>query len=123
MLEEFIDEENQLTIHVFTGVVSAKDILDAVKALYASGPTSHHLWDLTEADITGIKGDDLQDIASLAKNTAPSGRSGRTAIVSRSDLGFGFGRMYGALAEMSGQSVEVRSFRSRREAEDWIAGN
>jgi len=121
MLDEFVDSENQLTVHVFTGVILAKDIVDAVKALYASGPTPHHLWDVTEADMSRIKSEDLQEIASLAKQSAPGGRNGRTAIVSTSDLGFGFSRMYGTFAELSGQSVEIRSFRSRREAQDWIA--
>jgi len=121
MLEEFTDDEKQLTFHVFTGVVLGNDLLEAVKALYASGPTPHHLWDLTRADISNINSDDLKDIAFLAKQTAPSGRNGRTAIVSISDLGFGISRMYATFAELSGQSVEVRSFRSRRDAEEWIA--
>lgn len=120
MLEEYTDDDNELTVHVFTGVVSADDLIEAVKALYASGPTPNHLWDLSNADVSSIQSDHLKDIASLAKQAAPGGRSGRTAIVSASDLGFGISRMYGAFAEMSGQSVEVRSFRSRKEAEDWI---
>jgi len=121
MLKEFLDEQRQLTVHVFTGVVLAKDLIEAVKALYASGPTPNHLWDLTEADISAVKSEDLREIALLVKQAAPSGRSGRTAIVSASDLGYGFSRVYGAFAELTGQSVEIRSFRSRTEAEEWIA--
>ena len=121
MLEEYVDEKNRLTIHVFTGVVLAKDIVEAVKALYAAGPTPNHLWDLTEADTSAIRSDDLQEIALLAKQSSPSGRNGRTAIVSNSDLGFGLSRMYGTFAEMSGHGIEVRPFRSREEAEEWIA--
>lgn len=121
MLEEYVDEENQLTIHVFTGVVSGMDLIEAVKALYASGPTPNHLWDLTEADTSAVKSDDLQEIALIAKQSSPSGRTGRTAIVSTSDLGYGLSRMYSTFAEMSGHSAEVRSFRSRKEAEEWIA--
>lgn len=121
MLEEYIDEENHLTVHVFTGTVLGKDLIEAVKALYAAGPTPNHLWDLTEADMSAVKSDDLQEIALIAKQSSPSGRNGRTAIVSNSDLGFGLSRMYGSFAEMSGHGIEVRPFRSRKEAEEWIA--
>jgi len=121
MLKEFLDEQHQLTVHVFTGVVVGKELIEAVKALYASGPTPNHLWDLTEADISAVKSDDLQEIALIAKQSSPSRRAGRTAIVSTSDLGFGLSRMYSTFAEMSGHSAEVRSFRSREEAEAWIA--
>jgi len=121
MLEEFVDEENQLTIHIFTGEVLGADIIEAVKALYASGPTLNHLWDLTEADMSAVKSDDLRQIALIAKQSSPGGRNGRTAIVSNSDLGYGLSRMYSSFAEMSGHSAEVRSFRSRKEAEQWIA--
>lgn len=121
MLEEFRDESNRLTFHVFTGVVLLDDLVEAVKALYASNPTPHHLWDVTDADLSKIKGKDLDKIALLASKEASSVRTGRTAIVAGSDLGFAFGRMYESFARISGQSVEVRSFRSRQEAEDWIA--
>ncbi|MGW8248893.1 MAG: hypothetical protein ACWGOV_12380 [Acidiferrobacterales bacterium] len=121
MLEEFVDEERQLTIHIFTGEVLGKDVIEAVKALYASGPTLNHLWDLTDADMSAVKSEDLQEIALIAKQSSTSGRNGRTAIVSNSDLGYGLSRMYGSFAEMSGHSTVVRSFRTRKEAEEWIA--
>ena len=121
MLEEFVDEENQLTEHIFTGVILGKDVIEAVKALYAAGPTLNHLWDLTEADMSAVKSEDLQQIALIAKQYSSSDRAGRTAIVSNSDLGYGLGRMYSSFADLSGHSAEVRSFRSRKEAEEWIA--
>jgi hypothetical protein len=95
--------KNLLTVHVLTGVILPEEIIEAVKSLYASNPTLHHLWDVTQADLTQINPKALDKIAAS------------------SDLGFGFGRMYEAFARVSGQMVEVRSFRSRREAEDWIA--
>ena len=76
MLEEFVDEENQLTEHIFTGVVLGNDVIEAVKTLYASGPTLNHLWDLTEADMSAVKSEDLQQIALIAKQSSTSGRAG-----------------------------------------------
>jgi len=120
MLEEYVDTARQLTVHSFNGPVSASDLLEAVQRLYASGPTPNHLWDLAAADLSSIRREDLENIARLAKQTATPGRKGRTAIVAPGDLGFGFSRMYSTLAELTEQSVEVRSFRSRDEAEAWI---
>ena len=121
MISEYIDEANHLAVHVLNGTISAKDIIDAVKAQSASGPTLHNLWDLTDADMSRITNDDIQEIALLVKQAAPKGRTGRTAIVSASDLGFGIGRAYSTLAELFGQSVEVQSFRSQQAAKEWIS--
>jgi len=120
MLEEYIDKEYQLTVHIFSGVVRAQDLMDAVKKLYESELTPHHLWDLTAADLSSLQGMDLDDLAKLAKQSAPDRKGGRTAIVSSSDLGFGLGRVYQAYAEYSQQRVEIKIFHARDEAEAWI---
>ena len=72
MLEEFEDDAGQLTTHIFTGVIQADDIVEAVKALYASSPTPHHLWDVTQADLSRISPKDMDRIASIASQSAPS---------------------------------------------------
>ena len=121
MINKDIDSERQLTIHVLYGRILIQELSDAVKELYNSGPTLNHLWDLTEADLSQIRGDDLRKLATFVKRYAPARVGGRTALVAINDLGFGLSRMYEVFAEISDQQVEIKVFRSRKEAEKWIS--
>jgi len=120
MIRDHKDIDKQLTVHTCSGIISIEELLGAVKTLYDTGPTPNHIWDMTDADLSHIKGKELQKIAQFARKYAPSGRDGKTAIVTSTDLSFAFGRMYETFADLSGQKVEVKIFRSIREAEDWI---
>jgi hypothetical protein len=121
MIHQHIESERQLTIHVCFGTILKQELIDAIKTLYDSGPTPNHLWDLTETDLSQIKGDDVKEIAEFAARYAPIQMNGRTAFVSTSSLGFGLARMYEAYAENAGQSAEINVFRSPEEAEEWIS--
>jgi len=121
MIREKIDKERELTIHVFSGVILAEDLIEAVKTIYQSEPTPNHLWDLTAADLSQLKGQDLSGLSKFAKQQAPDRKGGRTAFVSSSALGFGLARMYQSFAEGYGQQVDIKVFHSREEAENWIS--
>ena len=121
MIHQHIKSERRLTIHTCYGTILKQELIDAIKALYDSGPTPNHLWDLTETDFSQIKGDDVKEIAEFAAQYAPMRMGGRTALVSASSLGFGLARMYEAFAENAGQSTEINVFRSPEEAEEWIS--
>jgi len=120
MIRDHKDIDKQLTVHTCSGIISVKELLGAVKTLYDAGPTPNHIWDMTDADLSQIEGKELRKIAQFSRSYAPSGRDGRTAIVSSTDLSFAFGRMFETFSELSGQKVEVKVVRSIREAEDWI---
>ena len=121
MIHQHIKSERRLTIHTCYGTILKQELIDAIKALYDSGPTPNHLWDLTETDFSQIKGDDVKEIAEFAAQYAPMRMGGRTALVSASSLGFGLARMYEAFAENAGQSTEINVFRSPEEEEEWIS--
>ena len=65
----------------------------------------------------------MKDIALVAMQLAPSRFGGRTAIVATSDFTFGLGRMYEAFAEFTDLGFELKIFRSRNEAEIWLANS
>lgn len=121
MIHQHIESERQLTIHTCSGTILKQELIDAIKVLYASECTPNHLWDLTETDLSQIKGNDLQEIAEFAKQNAPTRIGGRAALVSASNVGFGLARMFEVFAENAGLPVEIDVFRSPREAEEWIS--
>ena len=121
MIQKHIESEKQLTIVTCSGTILKKELIDVIKALYASELTPNHLWDFTETDLSQIKGDDLQEIAVFAKQYTPTRIEARTALVSPSTVGFGLARMFEVFAENVGLPVELNVFRSPEEAKEWIS--
>ena len=120
MITHEVDTERELTVHTCRGIMAAEDLISAIQALYDSVPTHHHLWDLTEADLSHVTGQDVREIAEFPTKYVPARVGGKTAIVSPSDAAFGLGRMYEALAGSAGQKATIRVFRSLAEANAWL---
>jgi acyl CoA:acetate/3-ketoacid CoA transferase len=121
MIHQHIESEKQLTIHTCSGTILKQEFMDAIKALYASEYTPHHLWNLTGSDLSQIEADDLQEIAEFAKQNTPTRIGGRTALVSDSIVGFGLARMFEVFAENVDLPVEISVFYSPEEAEEWMS--
>lgn len=66
---------------------------------------------------------ELKDIVRFTKQHEALRRSGKTALVVSTDLAFGLGRMYDALAEIENLSHSVKVFRSMDEAIKWLKGD
>ena len=120
MITHEIQAERELTVHTCRGVIMAQNLISAIQALYDSVPTLHHLWDLTEANLSHVAGEEVQKIAEFPTKYVPARVGGKTAIVSPSDAAFGLGRMYEALAGSAGQKATIRVFRSLAEANAWL---
>jgi len=120
MIKSYVDKTKDLTIHVCTGKITLDELITEIKSFYDREPTSHNLWDLTEADVSELKSEDLRHIAKFPKEYVPSRVGGKTAIVSAEGVGFGLGRMYSAFAESANLRVEVQVFRTVDNANVWL---
>jgi len=120
MIRKSTDTERDLTVQTCLGDVSAREIREAIVSVYDGEPTRHQLWDLTGANLAAIQKESIREFAKLVADHGNSRPGGKTAIVSPVDLGFGLARMYGAMADITGQQVQVRVFRSLDEANAWI---
>jgi len=120
MIRKHVDRAANVTTYECEGKLSVPEITEAVQALYEGVPTSNILWDLSSADTSELRTDDIQGIASFVKRRAHSRVGGKTAIVAGGDLSFGLSRIYEAYAAMEGQQSEVRTFRSVDEAKQWL---
>ncbi len=120
MIKDEIDRQRQLTVHTCSGKITFEELQDAVKQLYDGEPTANHLWNLEQADVSGISVEDITRLARFAKEYAPSRRSGKTAIVSSKDLGFGMARVYEIYADLVEQTVQLKTFRALEEAYSWL---
>ena len=115
-----VEEENDLTIMVVHGEVTADMIIAALVDFYQGAFTSKLIWDYTDADLTQVKNDELRQISSVAVNHAHLRREGRTAIVVPETLGFGLGRMYEIISENDENPINYNVFKDINMARKWM---
>ena len=110
-------------MHVVSGEVSFSEIIKAIELFYKEKPTKNVMWDFRDADLKALLSlsyNNLQDIAKFTKQHRELRKSGKTALVVSTDVGFGLGRMYGTFAEIQNLSHSVHVFRSMDEAMKWL---
>ena len=118
-----IDQSSQLTMHITTGEISSNDIIRVIESFYKEKPTKNVIWDFRDADpdaLLSFSYNELKDIVIFTKQHWELRRSGKTALVVSTDLGFGLGRMYDTLAEIENLSHSVQVFRCMDEAMKWL---
>jgi len=119
-IQKKIETKNDLTILTVHGKVAAELIIEALVDFYEGAHTSKLIWDYTDADLTGVKNDELRQISSVAVSYAPLRKDGQTAIVMPAALGFGLGRMYEIICENDESPINYYIFKDIKKAREWL---
>ena len=114
------DRENSLTVYKVKGLLSAEEMIIAIKTFYTENMTFNVLLDLTEADLSLISTDEIIQIVREIRTYADARAGGRTALVFSTGLEYGLGRMSEAFYEMENIPIDIKSFRSLEQAEAWL---
>lgn len=114
------DKGQDLTVHVVTGPVSEAEMYDALTKLYKQEPTMHLLWDMSKAEVGHVTTDTLRRFVRKAAQMGERRQGGRTAIIAPQDLQYGLARMSEFFAEMESAPYNLRVFRSKEEALQWL---
>ena len=122
MIESRSDLTRGLTEYLCTGVMDRAEITDAVDTFYADTPTPNVVWDLADANVSALSAADVQMVAEHTAARAHSRTDGKTALVAPKDIGFGLSRMFQVFADLADHQSEVKVFRTREEALEWIDG-
>jgi hypothetical protein len=117
-----VNPEADLTTHTVTGNITTDEIISILEEFYRH-PTKFLLWNLSQADLSNITGDDLRHILEVSNTLCKHRKHGKTAILAPSDLPFGLGRQYAILGELYDNPVHIESFRSYDMAIAWLLGN
>ena len=122
MAEIDIKIEDDLLIVTVTGNLSSDEIISVVKEYYPTGKIKNAIWDMLEGSAVTIKQQGFRDIAKAAKKSTANGfrQGGKTVYVGSKSVEYGICRMYTAIAEMTGVSVEYNVFRTLDEARAWL---
>jgi hypothetical protein len=115
-----VDPERDLTIHTVNGILLPTALHSGFIDFYNGSPTKYLLWDLTNADMCQIKGEDIKHIVKSTKEYAHLRPNGKTAWVATRDLNFGLSRQYSVLGEVFEHPIKIASFRDYDSAIDWL---
>ena len=113
-------DSEELTEHVVTGLVTDGDMIACERAFYEGDPTRLQLWDMTDADLTEITNEGLQEFVGQAARLGQARENGRTAVIVQTDLQYGLGRMAEAFGEIESLPFALSLFHDRSEAIAWL---
>ncbi len=119
-IKKKIVKEKDLTIIEVTGKITSNEIIEAIIDFYKSDFTLKLLWDLSKSDMSGITGDHLREILSVAKSYAHLREGGKTALFTTLPLGYGIARMYEILSDVNQHPIQNSVFRSLDKAMAWL---
>lgn len=98
-----IDFDKRLTTNIAEGRISYEDLSSSINDYYSGPVTQLNLWNFSGADLSKITSDEIMKIINLVKmviDRSGARANGKTALVFSKDIGFGLGRMFGALSEI-----------------------
>ena len=121
-IETKLDQSQDLTIAKARGKMTADDFRKWRLSYYSGTVTRDILWDLIEADFSGIASNDIQEHAKRIKeNVSDVREGGKTAIyVDENYLALGLCRMREIYGEMEDTPIEIRTFTDMDEAMEWL---
>lgn len=115
-----VDTQKNLTVFTVIGEVDAEEIKNEIRKFYEGEVTKYILWELSESDVSKLTSSDVQNIASTPLKYSKKRIGGKTVIVAPKDISFGLSRMYEIRKEMQNLPFHTMSFRTYKEAYNWL---
>jgi hypothetical protein len=120
-IEIRIAPDKHFTTYIFTGEVTAEQIISAQEEFYSKTPMLFLLVDFTQADLSVLISNDLRTILYGAEKNGHVRKGGKTAVVASGNLSFGMARMYEIMTEIQDLPFFVRAFKAKDEALMWLS--
>lgn len=124
-----IDSAGKGFITEYSGVLTTEEFVACTREKFIQGEEflsseyinsfTYSLSDLTEVSELAIDLDAIKNSANLSAQALELSRAGIMIVVAPTEVGYGLGRLWQTYAD--GTNNRVRLFRSRKEAEAWIA--
>lgn len=112
-------DRNLVEIEVI-GEVTDEEMFACQAALYEDEPVCLQLWDMTAADASRLTSPGLHRFVELAAQYGQARRGCRTALVVKTPLQYGLGRMSQLLGNVNYLPFSLRLFKERDEAFAWL---
>jgi len=115
-----IDHDRELTIHTVAGEPSFEEGMATIKQFWEGQPTMNVLWDFRKASLPGLSLKETEAITDYIKHHWEKRSGGKSALVVLGDLEYTVSRIAQPLAEMNSFSIQMKIFRTFKEAIQWL---
>ena len=122
-MAEFIiktDNDDEFSTLVIKGRVEQGELITFVKSFYSNERVPLAFWDLRQADLSNIYGEELENLIQYLERNFEQRKGARSALLADSELAFGLARMLEAQWELKELPLQIRVFRKHQEALDWL---
>lgn len=113
--------ENELTLFVGRGSLTADDFIAALENHFADRPTNNVVWDLCGSDLSNIDVDALNRMSDYAFRFAAKRRNPRTCFTVKQEQERYLMKLYSEISALRGSPVRYDCFGSLREAFEALA--
>ena len=122
MFEKIVDEDKKLTTITVSWKSDFDELMIVLKSFLNDNKTEHLLLDLSDSFLDDITYDHVVDLCKYAayRDNGKSRITGKTALVSSSNLQSEIGRMFKAYFEIENSDINVAVFSSLEEALSWL---
>ena len=122
MFEKIVDEDKKLTTITVSWKSDFDELMIVLRSFLSDNKTDHLLLDLSDSFLDDITYDHVVDLCKYAayRDNGKSRITGKTALVSSSNLQFEISQMFKAYFEIENSDINVAVFRSLEEALSWL---
>ena len=117
---KYSGQDKNITILDVSGKTLAREIIKWLREFYDEFDSKHLLWDLLEADLSGIADEDVAVILKVSKEYSSRRPDGKTAIVIRKTDAF-LAKSYDYFASIDELNLKIGIFETRQEGLDWLS--
>lgn len=120
MIKPHLDKERNLTTYLCSGQVTMDEIREQLLAFYGGRPTLNTIWDYSEADVSVLSREDIENIAKFVKTAAHSRDGGKTALVFPPAMLMDMGPLLEGISEIEVPDAKIKIHQDIQAALDWI---
>lgn len=114
------DEDKDLVRFTLYGPVTIEDFIRLGDAHFMEHATSRSIWDLREADLSGIVVTDMPVLTASSRSASQHRKNPKSALIVDDEGKRALLKLYSVVAEAGKSTIEYRIFPDLEEALAWI---
>jgi hypothetical protein len=118
--ETEFDEENDLVRFTISGPVSIADIIRLGDQHFLAHSTNRSIWDLREADLSGIIVNDMPELTRNAREASQTRTAPRTALIVDDEGKRALLKLFRVIAEVGQTNIAYQIVDTVEDALEWV---
>ncbi len=115
--------DDRIMVWTAKGRLTFQEIRSKMADFGAGMLKSRVLCDLTRATVADLKTSEIEEIIKLIGLRVNGVRAAKSAIVVHGSVDYGLARLFSTFSELAGLPVQVKVFRTKEVAREWLSAS